>query len=95
MKIKETTDRETCKSLSANTLNISGNLINVKQSNTLIRIVSKQQHVLQHVNFGSQFRRPRLQKFHKTSVAICSNNIMSKNYIKMWRIQHHNCSIQF
>jgi len=28
------------------------NLISVKQSSTQIRMVSKQHHVLQHVNFG-------------------------------------------
>jgi len=37
------TDKESC---SANTLNGSGNLNRVKQSNTLIRVVSKKQHVL-------------------------------------------------
>jgi len=49
MKIREITDRQTDMNITqCNTLNSSGNLISVKQSNTLIRIVSKQQHV----NFG-------------------------------------------
>lgn len=49
MKIREITDRQTDMNITqCNTLNSSSNLISVKQSNTLIRIVSKQQHV----NFG-------------------------------------------
>jgi len=48
----KSSNRQTWQSLSTNTLNSSGNLISVKQSTTLIRMVSKQQHILQHVNFG-------------------------------------------
>jgi len=43
------TDKESC---STNTLNSNSNLSSVKQTSTLIRVVSKHQHVVQHVNFG-------------------------------------------
>jgi len=39
-------------SLSTNAVNSSGNLISIKQVSAQIRIVSKEQHILQHGNFS-------------------------------------------
>ena len=39
-------------SLNANAINNSGNLISIKQISAQIRIVAKEQHILQHGNFS-------------------------------------------
>jgi len=39
-------------SLSTNAINSSGNLISIKHVSAQIRIVSKEQHILQHGNFN-------------------------------------------
>jgi len=39
-------------SLSTNAINSSGNLISIKQISAQIRIVAKEQHILQHGNFS-------------------------------------------
>jgi len=56
-KLKYTKETEQCtalgyKSLSTNAVNSSGNLISFKQVSAQIRIVSKEQHILQHGNFS-------------------------------------------